>query len=473
MATGGKSDETKGGALNALRASAEGALKKLAPKASTAQPAAEPVEPDQLAFSDPTKTLFPAANMGDEQADELKFPLDERLAGSADSVNRREAMLRESAIDLKNISDARAGGEKSLTIWGFRFLIAAVWLGLGFWLYQSALYARANEMATAFGGVAVADAAPLAYAFVFTGVAGAAAAILMIAYVFLSGNATNGRLRNHAETFGDRLAHEARALNGSLKRYRDKVVSSADRNDGVSAASQAHLAALEASYFFRNISFLTTVDHEAADVAYQRFLKRYCPPAAGFGLAEVMIIGVFGVLLGLAAGWKIFSADAGPGGLADGAETSAIAIMQYPWAAQILVFGGLAYVVTGLVIEMLSGLVGSSEMMKARKDALDSMRSAYTAQEAPLESEVIRQVEDVVAILAARLGVGKSATANHSADFAEENDAPEWRRRDSSVKFVETRFAGAPERWRTDAYAKKFDASKPGEPGSKREPKRP
>ncbi|MEO1137787.1 MAG: hypothetical protein AAFW68_14485, partial [Pseudomonadota bacterium] len=123
-----------------------------------------------------------------------------------------------------------------------------------------------------------------------------------------------------------------------------------------------------------------------------------------------------------------------------------------------------------VVIELFSGVVGRNEMTKAREDALDSMRSAYTAQEAPLESEVVRQVEDVVAILAARLGgAGNLSGANHGdAQFSAEADIPEWRRRDSSVKFVDAGFTPAPESWRTDAFAKKFDAESRRGTGSKR-----
>ncbi|WP_425409949.1 hypothetical protein [Hyphococcus sp.] len=464
MAAGGKHE--KSGMLDAMRESAQAALKHLAPAPSlTAAP--EDAAAETLSFTDPTRALFPGANMGERQADELSFSLDQRLAGSADSVARREAMLAQDAMDLKNVSDARAAGEKSLTIWGLRFLIGAAWLAIGFWLNQTALYARANDLPTAFAGVLVADAGPLAYAFVIAGAAGAGFAVLMIAYVFISGNATNTKLRRQAERFGDRLAQEARALTASLKTYRDKVVSS-DSGGGVSAASQAHLAALEAAYFFRNIAFLTTIDHRAADDSYRNFLRRYCPPGAGFSFAEMVLMGIFGSLVGLAAGWKTFRA-----GPAEPVETGALAIMQYPWAAQILVFGGLAYLLTGVAIELLSGAIGAREMTAARKDALDSMRSAYTAQEAPLESEVVRQVEDVVAILTARLGGKAPGKTNQSAAFTGGEAEPDWRRRDSSVKFVETGFTGAPERWRTDAYAKKFEAADRRKPGAKREPKRP
>ena len=416
---------------------------------------------------DPTVALFPGDETPRDETAELGQALGGRLADSADKVGRREAMLQSNAIALKKVSDHRAGGEKSLTIWGIRFLIALGWLGLGFWLNQSALYARANDLETAFAGTTPVDAVILAQAFLLAGGAAASAAIVMITLVFLRGDATNDRLRRQSEAFGDELAREARNLNAVLKTYRDKVVASS-AGGGVAAASQAHLTALEAAYFFRNISFLTTVNPETADDAYQRFLKRYCPPAAGFTFIDIVLATLIGLiggsLFGLGLGWKLFK-PASAGG-----EPLVLAITQYPWALQALVYGGLAYLLTGIVIELFSGAVGRREMTKARKDALDSMRSAYTAQEAPLESEVVRQVEDVVAILAARLGgAGGAGKTNHAgADLAAEAPEPEWRRRDSSVKFVDAGFSPAPERWRTDAYAKKFEAQELRGSGAKR-----
>ncbi|WP_428410492.1 hypothetical protein [Hyphococcus sp.] len=430
---------------------------------SAKNPAPAPVS--RFAPLDPTVALFPGEAADGQATDDLSFSLDYRLSGAAANVEGREAMLQSNAIALKNVSDDRAGGEKSLTIWGVRFLIALGWLGLGFWLSQSALYARANGLETAFGGTTPEDAVALSEPFLLAGGVGAAAAILMIAFVFLRGDATNDRLRRRSEAFGDELAREARKLNAALKSYRDKVVASASGAAGVAAASQAHLTALEAAYFFRNISFLTTVNADSADDAYQRFLHRYCPSASGYSFADIVVAIILGTIVGLGLGRKLFKPAA------EGAEPLVLAIMDYPWAVQALVYGGLVYLLTGITMEFFSGVIGRREMSKARKDALDSMRSAYTAQEAPLESEVVRQVEDVVAILAARLGgagTGAGKTNHSGTDFSADAAEPEWRRRDSSVKFVDAGFSPAPESWRTDAFSKKFEAQNLRGSGAKR-----
>jgi hypothetical protein len=65
-------------------------------------------------------------------------------------------------------------------------------------------------------------------------------------------------------------------------------------------------------------------------------------------------------------------------------------------------------------------------------------------------------------------GRTQNASTNQSGDFSGADQVPEWRRRDSSVKFVDAGFSPAPESWRTDAYAKKFEAPAKRETGSKR-----
>jgi len=414
---------------------------------------------------DPAKILFPATGAAPERM--ISGDLGERLERAADDITKRQALLRDSAIDLQRVSAARDRGERQLTIWGFRFLIGAAWLGLAGWLNQSALQARANDLPLA-NAMPVDDAMVLAHTFFLAGASALGAALIMIALIFISGNGGNDRLRRRGEIFGDALAATAREFNNALKYFRDKI-STGDKAaaDIVPAVSQAHLTALEAKVFFRDISFLTMIDADGADVAFRGFLRRFCPSIGGFAFFDVLLGMMLGAIAGLGAGWTLFKpaveAAAGPVGLA---------ITQYPLALQTLLLGGGLYIVTGVVVELMSGLFTNGEMTKARKAALDSVRSAYIAQEAPLSSEVIRQVEDVVEILRARLGAGSggrnslspSEVAAQSPAYALKSqaavsqfddpdlDMPAWRRRDSSVQFVETGFQAAPKEWRIEPY---------------------
>ena len=291
---------------------------------------------------------------------------------------------------------------------------------------------------------------------------------------FFTGNGTDAKLRRVGQQFGDDLAAIAREFNDDLKIFREKVANGA-RSAGtiVPAVSQAHLTALEARVFFNDIGFLTTVDDHNADDKYRQFIQRYST-TAGIGTFEALLVAMLmlfiGIALGFFYGWKKFNATP--------AEPTVLAIMQYPWAADALLWGGVLFLFTGLIVDGLFGLFSGPHLAKARKAALDSVRSAYTAQEAPLVTEVVRQVEDVVEILRASLGGGGSNSSLNPSETltdierqspayarqsmaAKQNQAPDgdgqtWRGRDSSVRFVETSFTGSPKTWRTDAYAKKF-----------------
>ena len=448
------------GLVSSLRNRAERVIARLA-RSTPAKPT--PSRSASFEPPDPTKILLPDGE-GDERTF-LSGNLGDRLQASADDIAKTQRMLRDSALDLQETSDARDRGEKHLNIYGFRFLIGAAWLGLAAWLYQAGLVAKAKGQPLA-GGIPVEDALVLAQTFSYVGGIAAAAAGLMIVLVFLSGNGSNTRLRQRGEAFGDNLAATARQFNKTLKFFRDKIADSGNStSDIIPAVSQAHLTALEAKVFFRDTSFLTTVDPDAADGYFRDFIRRYTPGGGGYSPLDVILGLILGGMVGLGVGYKLFKTVG-----AGVAEPKIYAIMEYPWAVQALLFGAGLYLAVGIVVDVLSGFFENTEMTKARKEALDSVRSAYTAQEAPLTAEVVRQVEDVVEILRARLSPrGDHRQTNHtgasSADFSgHSDDIPPWRRRDSSVKFVDTGFQAAPSEWRVDAYEKKLG----GKPGSKR-----
>ncbi|PQA89635.1 hypothetical protein [Hyphococcus luteus] len=476
--SGGKASDM----LGAMRASADGAPRRLS---GGGEPRQSERTTQDFAPLDPTRALFPNEEETPEgETPRRAAPLQNLLGKSAFNLERLRELLGYHAALIASATADRAAGEKSLTIWGWRAAIGVLWLAAGVWLNQAALNARAEDLAaTVTGGVPIADAEILSRVFLAVGTAGIAAAMVMIFWVFAAGNGDNRKLRRRGEAFGGELAGEIRELNETLKARRDMVVEGPKSARGLSAASQCHLEGLEACSLFGQIPFLTASDPEDADAEYLRFLHRFAPPAPGYGFGAVLGFGLLSVAIGVLAGWIAGFARAvslyNPDAAIVAAEPVVIAMMAYPLAAQALLFGGLLYLLMGLVIEAFSGVVGRGEMARARRDALDAMRSAYVAQEAPLETELVRQVEDVVEILRAQLGVGgaraglsggrnEDASANHAGAFSPEDEVPEWRRRDSSVKFVETGFSAAPSSFRTDAFAKKFSGSGERETGSKR-----
>jgi hypothetical protein len=233
------------------------------------------------------------------------------------------------------------------------------------------------------------------------------------------------------------------------------------------------VTALEAHDFFREISFLTGDENEHARRMFKGFLARAAGGVSGFSALDLLAAFAGGALLGPLA---LFVAAAAKREPATAVEASALAIMQYPWAAQILLFGGLAYAGAGAFMSLFAGPLTDRVADKARTEALTALRSGFAAKSALNPADVTRRIKDAVDIFRARVGGAgggnqgrnQSASANHGTAFSTEDEVPEWRRRDSSVKFVDAGFSPAPQRWRTDAYAKKFEASKDGETGSKR-----
>ncbi|MEZ5892476.1 MAG: hypothetical protein R3C58_04930 [Parvularculaceae bacterium] len=450
-----KAGDGKTDMLKALRASAESALKRLAP----GKPAAAPA-PEGFSFRDPTIGFSPGASF-DDGAPSGGYSLTTRLDDSAQAIDERITLVFQKASDLAAMSAARAGGEKSLTVWGWRFMIGMAWLLIAFLLDQAGLNARANGLEITPMGVPVSDIAPLARIFFYIGSVAAGIAAIMTASVFLAGNGTNDKLRDEAKRFGDSLAYEARNLSDKVEAHRHRILG--DGKAALGEVSQAHLTALEAAHYFRSISFLTTTNPEMAEERFAPFFSGLRQRAPGFTLTDMILVWTLGAFCGLLAGKVLFGVKTAPA-----VERSALAIMQYPDAARAILVGAGLYALIGIVIDLVADRIGKGVMAKARDEALDAVRSAYLGQGAPLADDMARQVADFVQILQARLGIGGASTGASHAPEAQLAPEPEWRRRDSSVKLVETSFAGAPQPWRTDAYAKKFASEKAPESPAKR-----
>lgn len=459
------SGKKPGDMLNALRMSAEGALARLT--GARREPAADAATADYAAFRDPTVAFMPGDRAGfDGAGGESGFSLSYRLTEAAADIDRRIRLVYERAAALQTRSAARANGEKSLTIWGWRFMIGLFWLLVAYMLSLAGLNARANGVAITSFGVPLGDVAPLVQLFTFIGLVAAGVAAMMAASVMMAGNATNAKLREEARRFGDALADESRRLAAKLDDHR-QVIKSGGRS-ALAEVSRAHLTALGAAHYFRSISFLTTANPQAADEGFSRFFNGFGGRAAGFAFTDLILVGLFGALCGLAAGKKIY------GGEAVALEISPLAIAQYPQLAWSVLIGAGIYLVIGVAIDLAAGRIGRHVMAKARDEALDAVRSAYLGAGAPLADDMARQVEDFVQILQARLGAaGNSAV--HGAGEPDPDPAtsqfagePSWRRRDSSVRLVETGFSAAPDPFRTDAFSKKFEAPKAPEPAAKR-----
>ena len=429
--------------------------------------APNPVEPIIMA-GDPTIGRFDGSDE-DHQHSIFEDDLSARLSRSAADIARARAALHENARDIQLAAESAAQGKNRLAIFGARFLIAAAWLMIAFWLNRSGLQAIAADSALTSFGMPAAHAVALGQTFLLVGGVAAFVSLAMIGLIMVTGNGSTARLRARAAAFGDSLADTANGFNDSLQHFQKKI------GDGrrsaaqiVPAVSQAHLTALEARLFFDDVAFLTSASDDRAQGYFRDFLRRF-GPATNNRYSNIQLIAflILGFGAGAAFGYLEFSTLA-----QNSSFTIAAGMSQYQGVMAALLGGAALFVSAGPLFAALSGLFDETAANNARGEALDALSTAYLARKAPLASDVVAQVDNVVHILQTRLAAGSSAadfaTGNTGRATDQTSDEPAWRKRDSSTKFVETAFSSAPDPWRTDAYAKKLSEKSIGEPGSKR-----
>ncbi len=464
------SGETKGGMLNALRASADTALKRLAPSKGAPSASLPEAETDRPIFSDPTTALFPSGAAAEDEG-EHALPLAMQLEQSAQAMARRKDELREPAQRLLARIEERRDGEVTLMTQALRVLIGLVWLGVAAWLYLEFLNARADGIGVIAGSVPLEDAQVLIRAFLIVAGAGLGVAFLVAALTRALGNADNGRIKREAEALGAAMADAATEFDETLSTLRGSMDKRGRPADAVDDLSRAHLTALEAHDFFREINFLTGEEDERARRMFKGFLSRAGVAGGGASFMDFVLVFALGLLGGAVMMHVAIAPEPEP--VSD--VKSVMAVASYPWAIKLIVLGGLLYALAGGVLSIFARPMTEGLAEKARADALTKLRSGFAARSALHPADITRRIKDAVDVFRARVGgTSRTASANHSnADFSAEASEPEWRRRDSSVKFVETGFAGAPQEWRTDAYAKKFEASGTGKTETKRGSKTP
>lgn len=446
--------------LQALRDSATSALKRLAPHRSNTP--ADGADAPRPAFSDPTRVLFPGEADESERA-ESTMPLAMMLERSAKDMVRRADDLREDANRLIAKIGERVEGEITVRAQAARYFIALGWLAIAGWLYVSALNAQADDLSVLATGMPVDHAFVLAKVFLFVALAGFGVAFLVNALTVGFGRADNKAVRAEGELLGHSIAGASREFDRILTDMRDAMDRRPHAADSVRDLSRAHLVALEACAYFREITFLTHAEGDDARRYFARFLWRRPEnphPAAPFLAGGLLTFFTYRFI-----DWYFLTERP-----AADVAAAPLPIAEYPWALGALLLGGLAFATVGLVFSVFGGLVAGDTAAKARAEALDALRGAFTSHEAPRPGDIIRRIEDAVDVFRARCG-GRGSARSHDAATnhidSQEADPP-WRNRDSSAKFVETGFQSAPQEWRADAYAKKFGSTGAQETGSKR-----
>jgi len=349
--------------------------------------------------------------------------LGERLRHSAREIAERRDGLAAFARHLAHTIGRRCDGAVAYWAWLARFAIGLIW---GLIAVQLVWAAFIDGPAFIFGVGRVAEGDIRSLAMLF-GVCAAAATIVPFlagAGLKIAGIADDGQVRRSAGDFGAEAAGLAKSFDKALDRMREDMEHRRDPVEAVADLSQAHLTALEAAVFYRDISFLT----EETDAA-QRF-HGYVHAHTARPQSRALLAFLLGVVVGALL---VILALARPVAV----DLPATLLSSYPAAELWLGLGLLGYAFAGVIAEAFRNLIIAPASASACDVALDSARSGFVANNAPRVEDVIRRIENALELYKARVAQSRSA-AQHA------DETPEWRKGPEAPRFVEAGFQAAP-----------------------------
>jgi hypothetical protein len=436
--------------------------RSLAEKITRRLKGAPAAERAQFDFEAPLRALFAAAHPP-AQEETGGFSLAFSLRQSAQKIRDAQDEMRKEGARLAGKIEERRRGEHQLVVNTVRLLIALVWGFLAFRLDREALAAQIFGTPIFGGAMPVADAQILSRVFMTLAIAGVGGAMIGGWLTMATGGASNNALRAAAARLGAEAAEIAKEFDKALDQYRARM----DRRlakaaDAVEELSRMHMTALESAAFFTDVQFLTDPDRDEAARKFRGYLA-----SAARGGGEALSIGAIIALLCLGFLVGIFVANIGAGPASSAPAAAAGSLLKYPLALLAVAGLGLVYAVAGVVLDTIGGSITSSAAAQARDEALDSLRAAFVAGNAPRVDAIIRRIEDAMDVYKARLGSASGgATSAHHVTATPSEDEPAWRRAPEGPRFVAQSFLAAPESFRADPVAapqRRFFSSKKGD----------
>jgi len=422
-----------------------------------------------------------------ESASSASSDLGALLLFSANEVGKNSQELSAQSAGLGRAISHRVSSEARLLAQGLRLTIGVVWLLIGailLFLAKEGIPSISDPAAIFATGLAkgltVAEASGLARFFLIAGGGAAFLGVVSIGYITYR-TGSNRDIRRQAERLGQHIAGVASGFDTHLTKLLQNVHQEHEPANAMASLSRAHLTAFEAQIYFNRVKYLNEERRHQALAELSASLSGN--RGQGGSTISVFLAGLL-TGLGLMIVITLLMAMLGGKAPASGASVALLPdIMRFPKFFMILVYGGFLYAIAGLLCDAIKPFMGATRH-KGLEDALDTVRGAYTAQNAPRHQEVIRRIDDAMGVFRARLDslsaevrradgaletpeasdkyskingsqgeVQGSQSQNHQAGLSAQNlDSPPWRDRgrdrDTRVRFVDSGFQSAPRPFR-------------------------
>ena len=383
-------------------------------------------------------------------SDTARSGLESQLLLSVTDVDNKVASLAGASRRLASAIDTRVASEARLIAQAIRLTIGLIWLSVGIALLISA----GQEDAAGLISNGFVNGMPQSHAYgiarIFLIAALPASLIAIFAYIYIRQSTGSGlHVRQAADRLGQEIAGHARTLYDDISALIDRTNRAPHAADRVEPLVRAHQKAFETQYFFRKLSFLTA-DRKTSLASLEAFL----PGAAG--IPAGLVFGA-GYLIGTGVTALLFT----DGPRLDPAiirQLSGPDIFQYEGFLITLVGLAFLYVIVGMICDLLIPFFGATRR-QAIEDALDVLRGAVTANNAPRKAEILQRIEDAEAAFVDHLRTLESDAARGKREGTRNGD-PEhrlngdkqkrgdndlsWRHRDTDLQFVDSGFQAAP-----------------------------
>ena len=390
------------------------------------------------------------------------------LDESGSSIAARRADLKKGGATVLEALNDRADADITQVANMFRVWIGVFWGGAAAWLYVQFTNAKIAGAEPTAAGIPVNEATVMASIFALLGGLAAFSGMATLGIGAARKSFSNEDFIRASENYGSWIAKTLEDFDNRLHSHRRKLADKALSNEEVlREVSEAHLTAEEAAVLFNEVGFLVEGDAEPRQGALRAF-KEYLngcglisPATAKSGILAGGILGLLGgTVLGSVFGVLIVIEllSIAPGVVLDklGVQTLQ-GFDKYPLALMAIILPACLLVMAGGIGELLAASFMNSARNLRIRDSLQAIRSSITAAQAPRARDIAQRVEDLSEIFRVRLAkVGTES--RHSA--TPETEAPSWRNRDDSPRFVDAGFASAPKPFLADTAnsqnAKKF-----------------